>query len=109
MSEQGATDFEAEVVRLGLPLCMKSKAAAKLMSRGQTKLRELVQGRRIEGVKRDKDLLIRTASILRYNAELPPAEFASPEGKERHQRRDARALRSGPNRSNCSTTTDDAG
>jgi hypothetical protein len=81
MSEQGATDFEAEVVRLGLPLCMKSKAAAKLMACGQTKLRELVQEKKIDGRKRDKDLVIQAASILKYNAELPPAAFASPAKK----------------------------
>jgi hypothetical protein len=76
MSEQGETDFEVEVVRLGLPLSMKTGQACRVMDCGPTKLRELVAEGKIDGRKRDKDLVIRTASILKYNAELPPAEFA---------------------------------
>jgi excisionase family DNA binding protein len=74
-------DFEAEVVRLGLPLSMKSKAAATLMSCGPTKLRELIHNGQIEGVKRGKDLLVKTSSVLRFNASLPPARFTLPPKK----------------------------
>ena len=69
-------DFEAEAVRLGLPLMMKSKSACELIGCGPTKLRELIHARKIDGVKRGKDLLIKTASMLRFNASLPRAEFA---------------------------------
>jgi hypothetical protein len=71
-------DFEAEAVRLGLPLFLKSKAAAKMMSCGPTKLRELIHDGKLEGVKRDRDLLVKTASVLRFNASLPPAQFTLP-------------------------------
>jgi hypothetical protein len=71
-------DFEAEVVRLGLPLMMKSKPACEAIGCGPTKLRELISERRIDGRKRGKDLVVMTASILRYNASLPPARFALP-------------------------------
>ena len=72
----GDVDFESEVVRLGLPLHLKPKAATKLMSCGPAKLRELIHEGKIEGVKRGKDLLVRTSSILRYNASLPRARFS---------------------------------
>lgn len=74
------TDYELEAVRLGLPLFLKSKAAARMMSCGPTKLRELVNAGAIEGRKRGKDLVITTSSILRYNASLPAAKF-SPKSK----------------------------
>ena len=76
-------DFEVEAVRLGLPLFLKSKAAATMMSCGPTKLRELVHQGKITGVKRGKDLMIKTASILRYNASLPPAQFTLPSKKSK--------------------------
>jgi Helix-turn-helix domain len=69
-------DFEAEVVRLKLPLSMKTGQACRIMDVGPTKLRELIAEGEIDGRKRGKDLIIRTASILRYNANLPRAEFA---------------------------------
>jgi hypothetical protein len=71
-------DFEVEAVRLGLPLFLKSKAAAKMMSCGATKLRELINDGQIEGFKRGKDLMIKTSSVLRFNATLPPARFTLP-------------------------------
>ena len=71
-------DFEREAVRLGLPLYLKSKAAAVMMSCGPTKLRELINDGHIEGVKRGKDLLVKTSSVLRFNAGLPPAKFTLP-------------------------------
>jgi hypothetical protein len=74
-------DFEAEAIRLGLPLFVKSKAAAIMMSCGPTKLRELVQSREIDGRKRGKDLVVMTASILRYTASLPQAQFTLPPKK----------------------------
>jgi hypothetical protein len=77
MSEQSEVDFEAEVVRLGLPLSMKTKQACRTMDVGQTKLRELIAEGRLDGRKRDKDIVVRTASILKYNAGLPPAEFVT--------------------------------
>ncbi len=76
-------DFEVEAVRLGLPLYMKSKAAARMMCCGGTKLRELVHTGEIEGRKRGKDLLIKTSSILRYNASLPRAQFMLPKIESR--------------------------
>lgn len=79
MSHQ--VDFETEAVRLGLPLFLKSKAAARMMSCGPTKLRELIHEGQLEGVKRGKDLLIKTASVLRFNASLPPAQFTLPPKK----------------------------
>jgi hypothetical protein len=81
MSDQ--KDFDAEVVRLGLPLMMKSKPAGKFMDCGPTKLRELVNDGQLEGVKRGKDLMIRTASMLRFNASLPRAQFALPPKKSK--------------------------
>jgi excisionase family DNA binding protein len=80
MSDQ--VDFEVEAVRLGLPLYLKSKAAAKMMSCGSTKLRELIQDNHLEAVKRGKDLLVRTSSVLRFNASLPPARFAPQKSKD---------------------------
>jgi hypothetical protein len=74
-------DFETEAVRLGLPLFLKSKAAARMMSCGPTKLRELIHEGQIVGVKRGKDLLVKTASVLRFNASLPPAQFSLPPKK----------------------------
>ena len=75
-------DFEYEVVRIGLPLFVKPKEATKLMSVGPTKLRAMIQDGQIEGFKRGKkDLVIKTASILRFNASLPPARF-SPKSKD---------------------------
>ncbi len=74
-------DFEIEAVRLGLPLYLKSKAAARMMSCGATKLRELIQDNHIEAVKRGKDLLVRTSSVLRFNASLPPAKFSLQKSK----------------------------
>jgi hypothetical protein len=74
-------DFESEAVRLGLPLFLKSKAAARMMSCGPTKLRELIHEGQLEGVKRGKDLLVKTASVLRFNASLPPAHFTLPPKK----------------------------
>jgi hypothetical protein len=68
-------DFEAQVIRLGLPTTMKSKRATQFMDCGPTKLRELAHDGQIEAVKRGKDLMIKTASILRYNASLPRAQF----------------------------------
>jgi hypothetical protein len=79
MSDQ--VDFETEAVRLGLPLFLKSKAAARMMSCGPTKLRELIHEGQLEGVKRGKDLLVKTASVLRFNASLPPAQFTLPPKK----------------------------
>jgi hypothetical protein len=76
-------DFEVEAVRLGLPLLLKSKAAAKLMACGQTKLRELINDGHVEGYKRGKDLLVRTSSVLRFNAGLPPARFTLPPKKSK--------------------------
>ena len=76
MDHHGDVDFEAEVIRLGLPLSLKSGAACKAMSCGHTKLRELIAEGKIDGRKRGKDLLVRTASILKFNAALPQAEFA---------------------------------
>jgi hypothetical protein len=69
-------DFEADVIRLGLPLSLKAGAACKVMSCGPTKLRELIAEGKIDGRKRGKDLVIATASILKFNATLPQAEFA---------------------------------
>jgi hypothetical protein len=74
-------DFETEAVRLGLPLFLKSKAAARMMSCGPTKLSELIHEGQIVGVKRGKDLLVKTASVLRFNASLPPAQFSLPPKK----------------------------
>jgi excisionase family DNA binding protein len=74
-------DFELEAMRLGLPLYLKSKAAARMMSCGPTKLRELIQDNHIEAVKRGKDLLVRTSSVLRFNASLPPAKFSLQKSK----------------------------
>jgi hypothetical protein len=71
-------DFEVEAVRLGLPLFLKSKAAATMMSCGPTKLRELIHDGQIEGVKRGKDLLVKTSSVLKFNASLPRAQFTLP-------------------------------
>jgi hypothetical protein len=71
-------DFEVEVVRLGLPLHLKAKAACKAMSCGPTKLRELIHGGHIEAQKRGKDLLVKTASVLQFNASLPAARFTLP-------------------------------
>jgi hypothetical protein len=76
MNEQNEVDFEAEVIRLGLPLAMKTGRACKVMDCGATKLRELIAEGKIDGRKRGKDVIVRTASILKYNAELPPAEFS---------------------------------
>jgi hypothetical protein len=76
-------DFESEVVRLGLPLVMKSKPAGKFMGCGPTKLRELINEGHLEGVKRGRDLVIRTSSILRFNASLPPAQFTLPPKKSK--------------------------
>jgi len=76
-------DFEAEVVRLGLPLMMKSKPACEAIGCGPTKLRELISARSIDGRKRGKDLVVMTASILRYNASLPRAQFALPPKKSK--------------------------
>jgi hypothetical protein len=81
MSELAQIDFEAEVVRLGLPISMKTGRACELMDVGPTKLRELIAEGKIDGRKRDKDLVIRTASILKYTAGLPPAQFALPSKK----------------------------
>ena len=69
-------DFEAEVIRLGMPLSMKAGAACKIMSVGATKLRELIAQGKIDGRKRGRDVVISTASILKFNATLPQAEFA---------------------------------
>ena len=52
-----------------------------MMACGPTKLRELINDGRIEGVKRGKDLLVRTSSVLRYSATLPPARFTLPPKK----------------------------
>jgi excisionase family DNA binding protein len=71
-------DFETDVVRLGLPLFLKSKAAAKMMSCGATKLRELIHDGQLEGFRRGKDLLVKTSSVLKFNAGLPRAQFTSP-------------------------------
>ena len=79
--KQHEKDFEAEVVRLGLPLSMKSGQACRMINCGATKLRELIAEGRIDGRKRDKDLVVQTASILKFNANLPPAEFAIPPKK----------------------------
>jgi hypothetical protein len=51
------------------------------MSCGPTKLRELIQDNHIEAVKRGKDLLVRTSSVLRFNASLPPAKFSLQKSK----------------------------
>jgi hypothetical protein len=83
MSELAQVDFEAEVVRLGLPISMKTGRACELMDVGPTKLRELIAEGKIDGRKRDKDLVIRTASILKYTAGLPHAQFAMPPKKAR--------------------------
>jgi hypothetical protein len=71
-------DFEAEVVRLGLPLWMKAPAARQFMQCGATKLRELIYQGKIDALKRDKDVLVKTASILKYNASLPAPRFKPP-------------------------------
>jgi hypothetical protein len=71
----GQIDFDAEVIRLGLPLSMKSAQACEAMDVGPTKLRELISAGEIDGRKRGRDLVVMTASILRYNANLPRAEF----------------------------------
>jgi hypothetical protein len=71
-------DFEAEAIRLGLPLYLKSRVAATMMSCGATKLRELIHDGQIEGVKRGKDLLVKTSSVLKFNAGLPRAQFTLP-------------------------------
>ena len=83
MIERGEIDFDAEVVRLGLPLTMKSKPACVAIGCGATKLRELISEGKLDGRKRDKDLVVVTASILRYNASLPPAQFALPPKKSK--------------------------
>jgi len=75
------TDYELEAVRLGLPLFLNSKDAARMMSVGPTKLRELISAGEIEGRKRGKDLVVKTASILRFNANLPPAKFSPHKSK----------------------------
>lgn len=72
----GQIDFDAEVIRLGMPLSMKSAQACEAMDVGPTKLRELISAGKIDGRKRGRDLVVITASILRYNANLPRAEFA---------------------------------
>jgi hypothetical protein len=71
-------DFETEAVRLGLPLFLKSKAAARMMSCGPTKLRELIHDGQLVALKRGKDLLVKTSSVLKFNASLPPAQFTLP-------------------------------
>jgi hypothetical protein len=81
MSERGEIDFEAEAVRLGLPFTMKSRDACAAIGCGATKLRELISEGKLDGRKRDKDLVVVTASILKYNASLPPAQFALPPKK----------------------------
>jgi hypothetical protein len=55
-----------------------------MMSCGPTKLRELIHDGQIEGFKRGKDLLVKTASILRFNASLPPAQFTLPPKKAKN-------------------------
>jgi hypothetical protein len=74
-------DFDSEVVRLGLPLSVKTGRACELMDIGPTKLRELVADELIDGRKRGKDLVISTASILRYQAALPKATFRKAEAR----------------------------
>ena len=71
MSEQHDMDFEAEVVRLGLPLSMKSGQACRMMNCGPTKLRELIAEGRIDGRKRDKDLVVQARNIRH----TPPVNF----------------------------------
>lgn len=76
MPDSTVVDWEAEVIRLGLPMTMKTSRACQLMDVGPTKLRELIAEGRIDGRKRDKDLIVATASILRFIKQLPPAKFA---------------------------------
>jgi hypothetical protein len=69
-------DFEVEVVRRGLPQSMKLKRACKEIQCGPTFCRELIADEKIDGRKMGRDIVVRTASILRYQANLPKAQFA---------------------------------
>jgi hypothetical protein len=73
------TDYEAEAIRLGLPLNMKLSRACEHIPCGPTKCRELIADGKIDGRKMGRDIVIRTASILRYQANLPKAQFKKPE------------------------------
>ena len=69
-------DFEVEVVRRGLPQSMKLKRACEEIPCGPTFCRELIADEKIDGRKMGRDIVVRTASILRYQASLPKAQFA---------------------------------
>jgi len=69
-------DFEAEAIRLGMPLVMKAKPACAALGCGPTRLRELIHEGKVDGRKSGRHIVVTTASILRFNASLPRAEFA---------------------------------
>jgi hypothetical protein len=73
-------DYNAEAIRLGLPLHMKLGKACEHIPCGPTKCRELIADGKIDGRKMGRDIVISTASILRYQASLPKAQFAKKPG-----------------------------
>jgi hypothetical protein len=81
---------EANASKLDFPpiLCSVPQASA-MLSRGVTKIYELIGGGQIRAVKSDGRTLVVVASMYEYAASLPPAKVAPPRNRKPQHLRQA--------------------
>lgn len=73
-----------------LPLSMKIPDAVEFLGIGRTKLYELISAGEIEAKKSGKNLLVLTASMLRYLENLPGAKIIDTRAAARRAARQAK-------------------